>query len=388
MDPVLSLVIHEILPTEILKMIFEEHAVLEWQAPTVDGQVCRFWRDIVLNTPRAWAYLEIPKNYVPSMGEVDLRLHRSSPAPLHIDTREVGPDACQKLYDLFGDHHTRIASLRMQFFSQSFYHRQDFPCMRLLDVANWYPVWWGSIPKLRSLQLRGHLLRKVSLSELAPLETLSLSCFQCTSVLRHSHSLTALMLSNVLVGDAISGPVTFPCLTYLSLSGVWGLKPHVIAPRLATYHEEGLMTGQSFNISIPSLVEYGMYFPTPSSSDPVTWFLSFPNIQRLAIRADEVVLLSFFTSLANQPHSLPALQTISVGGRRECTYQTFQMAEEIQDQIESLVLARNGACNGNIVLCIEKVAPFQIPIFFGRVSDLSLKWFSASLTHISDAGSW
>ena len=121
MDSVLSLVIHEILPTEILEMIFEEHAKLEWRAPTIDGQVCRFWRETVLNTPRVWAYFIIRQYYVPSTGELRLRLHRSRTAPLHIDTRAAGLNACQKLYNLFSDYHTRIASLRAQYSSQCFF---------------------------------------------------------------------------------------------------------------------------------------------------------------------------------------------------------------------------------------------------------------------------
>ena len=385
MEPVLSPVIHEILPTEILEMIFEEHAMLEWEAPTIDGRVCRLWRQIVLSTPRVWAYLKIPKSHVPSTGELRLRLHRSSPVPLHIDTRAVGRSACREVYNLFIDHHTRIASLRLQYGSHSFFEGRDFPCMRLLDVADWYPVRWGSMPNLQSLRLSNDMSLMVQLSELAPLETLALSCVKCASVLRQSQSLTTLMLSNVVLVDAISGPVTFPCLTYLSLLGVRGLKPHVNAPRLVTYHEEGFMAGESFNMSLHSLVEYGMYLPTAREADPATWHRSFPNIQRLAIRADDLVLLSFFSSLANQPHSLPALQTISAGGMH---FRTYQIAEDVQEKIESLILVRNEACNGNIVLCFETVAPFHIPIFFGEVGDLTFKWICASLIHILGTGSW
>ncbi len=103
------------------------------------------------------------------------------------------------------------------------------------------------------------------------------------------------------------GPVTFPSLTYLSLLGVRGLKPYVNAPRLVTYHENGFMADEPFNTSLPSLVEYGVYNPNASNSDPAKLHLYFPNVLRLAIRAGELVLLSFFTSLANQPHSLLAL---------------------------------------------------------------------------------
>ena len=164
MDPGLSLAIHEVLPTEILEMIFKEHAMLEWEAPTIDGQVCRVWRRIVLSTPRAWSYFEIRDDPMPSMGEVRMRLHRSSSAPLHIDIR-ADEDTCQRFYDLFSDHHTRIASLRMRYGSQSFFERRDFPCMRLLDVVRWCPIRWGSMPKLQFLLLGGHYPGMMQLSE-------------------------------------------------------------------------------------------------------------------------------------------------------------------------------------------------------------------------------
>ncbi len=385
MDPVLSLVIHDILPTEILEMIFEEHAILEWEAPTIDGRVCRLWRQIVLNTPRAWAHIEIRNDSVLSMGQVRLRLHRSSTAPLHINARKAGRDACQKLYDLFSDHHTRIASLQMRFGSPSFFEGRDFPCMRLLYVGCWYPARWGSMPKLQSLRLCAPNWCMVPLSELPPLKMLALSGVKCTPVLWHSQSLTKLMLLSVSLVHAISSPLNFPSLTYLSLYGVRGLKPHVNAPRLVAYHEDGYMADESFNVSLPSLVEYGVYNPNASNLDPTKLQLSFPNARRLAIRADGPVLLSFFISLANQPHLLPALQTISTG--RKCLG-TFEIAEGVQENIRSLVLRRNEACHGNAVVCFETGASPQIPIFFGAVSDLYIKRSCALLMRLLDSGSW
>ena len=361
MDPVLSPVIHDILPNEILELIFEEHAVLEWEAPTIDGQVCRLWREIILNTPRVWAYFTICKYNMPGMGELRSRLHRSSSALLHIEAR-AEERASQKLYDLLSDHRARIASLRMEYGSQSFFEGRDFPCMQILDVTCWYPTRWGSMPKLQSLRLDAYQKSVVPLSELAPLKKLSLSWVSCTSALWHSQSLTTLMLSNVVLVDAISGPVTFPCLTYLSLLGVRGLKPHVNAPRLVTYHEEGFMARESFSISLLSLVEYGVYRSTPSNSDPATWHLSFPNIQRLAIRAYRSVLLRFFTSLANQPHVLPALHTISAG---QSDGDAYQVRSGDQQKIMNLVSMRNKACDVNVMVYFEEVAPFQIPIFLG-----------------------
>ena len=383
MDPPLSLVIHDILPTEILEMIFVEHATLEWKAPSIDGQVCRLWRRIVLNTPREWAYFTIRNNSVP-IDEVRLRLQRSSPAPLHIDTRDAGQNFCQKLYDLFSDHHTRIASLRVWWGSQSFFEERDFPCMQRLDAPRWDPVRWGSMPKLHYLRLGAYKSCMLPLSELPPLKILILSGVECTSVLRHTQSLTTLMLCNVNFVYAISGPLTFPCLTYLSLHGVRCLKPHVDAPRLLTYHEGGGVS-ELFNISLPSLVEYGVIYKSASTLDPAAWRLSFPNIRRLAIRAEDMVIISIFSSLANQPYFLPSLQTISVGNIHGDSY---CLAEGTQEEIERLVLVRNKACDGNVVVCFETQAPFKIPIFFGAVSDCLIKWPCALLTHIPVTKSW
>src|SRR5258706_14647287 len=97
----------------------------------------------------------------------------------------------------------------------------------------------------------------------------------------------------------------------------------------------------------------------------------------MAIQADDPVILSFFTSLANQPHLLPALQTISACGVHA---HTFQIADGVQEKIKSLVLVRNEAANGDAEVCFETGAPFQIPIFFGAVSDPSIKWSCAFLT--------
>jgi len=341
--------IHELLPSEIMGVIFEEHAKLEWMAPAIDGQVCRFWREIILNTPRAWAYIEIRDDYQPSMGELRLWLHRSGTAPLHVDCRSG------KLYDLFSDHHTRIVSLQVMTGSRSFFEARDFPCLLHLGISRWYPVQWGSRPKLQSLQLRGMLSLGLPQKVLSP---------KFTSVLRHSQSLTTLMLSSIPIVDMTSGPVTFPCLTYLSLRRVTGLKPHINAPCLVTYHEGGSTRKESFYIPLPSLVEYGVTCLSTSSPDPVEWHRSFPNILRVSLRVSKDVLLSFLTFLANEPRSFPALRTICapvVG---------YEFPEEVYKNMESLVLARSEAHDVHVVLPLETGPPFCIPIFFAGVCDL------------------
>ena len=212
----------------------------------------------------------------------------------------------------------------------------------------------------------------VHLSEFAPLKMLTLSSFSCTSILCHSQSLTTLMLYHMHL-DAISGPVTFPSLTYLSVWATSGLTPHINTPSLVTCHDNGDLVNRSFNIPLPSLVEYGIYQPR---SDPAKWHLPLPNVQRLAIRAGQRMLLSFFTTLANQPHVLPTLQTVSVGGTKglgKLAIGSYQISKRAQKEIESLVLVRNEASNVKVVLCFETEPPLQIPMFFGSVSNPSIK---------------
>ena len=391
MDRAPSPVIHEVLPNEVLAIIFEEHAKCEWNAPAIDGQVCRFWRQIVLNTPRAWRYLEIPQygHKQPSIRELQSWLNRSGTVPLHINIRASIDIQLDKgvngwtFYDLLSDCHARIASLRMVSAYPSFFEGREFPCLRLLDVTTWYllhrsssTIHFCSFPELRSLRL-GHIDLSlaedsllpidvvVALNDLTSLGSLVLYTTICTSLAQHSPSLTTLMLDAVSFGDTISSPVDFPSLTYLSLYEVIGLKPYINAPCLVTYHEGPDTVHESFSTPLPSLVEYGLYGPDFGHSDPTKWHSSFPNISRVAIRAAPCVLVSLLDTLSTH-RSLLALRTISISSV------DIQITEDEQETMKSLVGVRSDACQMDIALCFEEAAPFQIPIFFGAVSHRTL----------------
>ena len=378
-----SPVIHEVLPSEVLAVIFEEHAKCEWSAPAIDGQVCRFWRRFVLATPRAWRYLEIPQygHKQPSIMELRSWLKRSGTVSLHI---RVCMDMCT-VYDLLSSCHTRIASLRMDTATPSFFEGLEFPCLRLLDITEWYPldgysttIHFRSSPELRFLRI-GHIWPPaskdphfkhsvVALNDLTSLETLVLGRTTCTSLTKHSLSLTTLMLVAVSFGDKIPSPVDFPSLTYLSLSKVSGLKSHINAPCLATYHEGADTIHESFSTPLPSVVEYGLYDPDLGHSDPTKWHSSFPNISRLAIRATPHVLITLLDTLSTH-RSLLALRAISVGSVRK----SIQLTKDEKRTVERLVGARSDAYHMNIALYFEEAPPFQIPIRFGVVSHRTIR---------------
>ena len=347
---------HEVLPSEIMGMIFEEHTKLEWRAPVIDGRLCRSWRQIVLSTPRAWAYLEI---YYNQLRIEDLRswLHRSGTALLHIRIEDnIRLDSTQYLHDLLGDHHARIASLRITFGDHSFFEQREFPCLQLLEVGNWYrslrslyPVQWAPMPTLRSLRSGPIDSSVVERSELPSLEVLALWTAYGISLKRHFQSLTTLMLDSVSLEVAISGPVDFPSLDLL------GLKPYVNAPRLTTYHEGGCTLIESFLVPLHSLVEYGVHGLWFRYSE---WHRAFPSLSRLSIRTDPPLLKSFLDFFFNHRHSFPALQTISAG----CRVWGVSFTEEDQEIMEGRVR------DLDIVLRFEVGESFHIPIFFGEVA--------------------
>ena len=388
MDRAPSPIIHEVLPSDVLAMIFEEHAKYEWSAPAIDERVCRLWRQIVLDTPRAWRYLEISphERRQPSIRGLKSWLSRSCAVPLHI---RVGIDIeldksinGRTLYGLVSDCHTRIASLRMVSGYSAFFEGRVFPCLRLLDITNWClshgyspTIHFCSFPELRSLRLchiDGSIsedplrqrMSMVALNNLTSMESLVLYLTTCTSLAQHSLSLTTLMLDDVTFGDPMSSPVGFPSLTYLSLYEVRGLKPHIHAPCLETYHEGADTMHESFSTPLPSLVEYGLYGPNSSDSDPAKWHKFFPNISRVAIRAVPSVLIPLLDSLSTHLPTLLALHTISVG---TVTVDT-QFTEGEQETMKSLIGVRGDKCNMGVALHFEEEPSFQIPIFFGAVS--------------------
>jgi hypothetical protein len=364
------LVIHELLPSEIMGVIFEEHAKLEWRAPAVDGRVCRIWRQIVFNTPRAWIYLEISDEEPPRIRELREWLDRSGSAPLyiHVNKQFTYEEHLEErpLHDLLSGYHTRIASLRLPLGGPSFFEGRDFPCLRLLDISRCYSmgppsflVRWDSMFALRRLRLATRTSFSLKWSELPPLEALILYFIRLTSPPQHSQSLTTLMLDQVSIGDTISSPIAFPSLTYLSLYAVIGLKPYINAPRLVTFHEAG---GEgSFSSPVLSLVEYGVFCSPFRDANLTRWHRSFPNVLRLSIRAPFPTLISFFRSLSHDAHSLPALQSISARPP------TGPFTEGEQATIRDLVRVRGERRQTHAIVCFGTEEPSQIPIYFAEV---------------------
>ena len=79
------------------------------------------------------------------------------------------------------------------------------------------------------------------------------------------------------LGDATSGSVDFPSLTYLSLYHVSGLKPYINAPHLVTYHESRRSVRESF----PAPVRFYLFTRSSIGLHKRTGFLRTPIYLRV-----------------------------------------------------------------------------------------------------------
>ena len=173
------------------------------------------------------------------------------------------------------------------------------------------------------------------------------------------------MLMNISLEGIIAGPVVFPLLTYLSLFDVTGLKLYVSAPYLTTYHEGGSALQDNFSTPLQSLVEYGVYCQKLIGPYPTRWNHDFPNLSRLSIRSEPLILISVLECLADDPQLLPMLQMISIRGAK--------LTGDDKELMYRLVRVRREASHVDTRLYFETAKPFRIPIFFANVIHLLSK---------------
>jgi hypothetical protein len=83
-----------LLNSDTLSAIFIACAALDWRSPAIIAAVCRFWREIVLATPRAWQYFRNLDNSL-DLGESDMVLWISRcgilPLHMHLSKGSRGP---------------------------------------------------------------------------------------------------------------------------------------------------------------------------------------------------------------------------------------------------------------------------------------------------------
>ena len=254
--------INEALPEEVFGVIFEEHAKLEWRAPLIDGQVCRQWRQTILRSPRAWAHPKIGQKTISAPSKLHQWLDRSGSVPLHIQVINWTRGAEEIL-----DHHRkRIESISLYDHRLPFLENRSFPILRSLTLWAWNintaMIRWSAcrtMPVLRYFRASYISVDALPSNIFPPLRVLALYMVNnCDSIIRNSfYSLTSLLLGCISL-QYTSESLEFPSLKFLSLFEVKNIKHRMKVPALTTYHESGRIEEESFSMSLPFLIEYGI----------------------------------------------------------------------------------------------------------------------------------
>ena len=358
--------INEILPEEVFGVIFEEHAKLEWRAPVIDGRVCHQWRQTILRSPRAWAYLKILRCCKPTPSQLRQWLGRSGSVPLHVQLMEwiLGTE------EILDPHCKRIKSMALHGVFLAFLNNRVFPILHSLTIKAWYRnprvIHWDAciaMPELRSLRASNISVGDLPLNIFPPLRVLTLDRVRdCENIIRNSsHSLTSLMIGNISFQHA-SESLEFPSLRFLSLFSVMNIKHRMNVPALITYHESGRTEEESFPMSLPILIEYGIRRIIRVPFLNVTKLHQcYPNISRLSVRAQPSAVKPFLHSLSGQPTALPMLSVLAVGE----IYGLTKYSGEDKDSMRKDVLMRNMASNVKMEFYFD--GRTRAPLYFAYV---------------------
>ena len=319
------------LPIELIGEIIVKHSELEWYAPAVDGQVCRYWRTAVLSTARAWARIKIERlNGFPSERAWGLWIERAASAPLDVRIlvlrgMPVHESALAYMLAILLKKADSIVSFEVSGVQRTFF-LTPFPLLRHLRVDGWSfepPGYLDdgqfhvtSMPALQSLSLGDIPCEPFATNAIPPLSELLLSHNNTWNPLvYHSHeTLTSLSLfwCGPWIGEG--NPIEFPNLIFLSLCDIPSFKPYITSPRLQTLHEAYDSVSDCFPRPLGSVTEYGVLTTTASCDNPrfhvERLHSEFPNLVKLSLRATAEDTLSFFQELADFPACFPNLRWI------------------------------------------------------------------------------
>ena len=352
----ISRCINEVLPEEVFGVIFEEHAKLDWRAPVIDGRVCRQWSRAILNSPRAWAHLEINNKFASVPSKLPQWLDRSGSVPLRV--RMHVTTLTQSTKEDLGQHSKRIESIVLGGCHHDFLGNRSFPILQSLTigdrsrrpgapVTSWSAC--GSMPELRSLRASSLSVDTLPPNIFPPLRVLTLYLVKyCDFIIRNSyHSLTSLMLGRISL-QYTSESLEFPSLRFLSLFKVKNIKHRMNVPVLTTYHESYRMEEEAFSMSLPFLIEYGIHRLHDYPPLDVTKLHGcYPNISRLSVRAPPSVVRLLLHSLSRQPTALPMLRILAVGEE----YDHMSHSGEDKDSVRNDLFMRNMASSVKLELC-------------------------------------
>lgn len=357
------------LPVEVLGIVIEEHALLEWKAPITDGAVARHWRAAALSCPRVWSHIVLEDD---SMSEAGMRLWLERAGtnlqPKIGSFRTTGATGL-----LLGQSH-RFKSLFYRgvlpvLYPISFPNLQDLTILALgdgrLDSVNR----GQSFPSLRTMRLDGFDNLKYNLKPTSTFRSLqALYLHDITgpwqSILREcANSLVTLMLE-ACHGIAQQQPIHLPELRTLSVRRMSGLRLlQLETPVLERFHEgrsQGLRDVEALDTLLyTTVIEYGSYKHDTDLSD----LIPFPNISTLALRETFQTISKILQILLSEQDFLPALRMIGIRDNIRRPFSVEQYSK-LEDLVKLLKASRPNPIE---VIYTNTSSSLAAPMYFAQV---------------------
>jgi len=357
------------LPVEVLGIVIEGHALLEWRAPIIDGAVARHWRAAALSCPRVWSHIVLEDD---SMSEAGMRLWlERAGATLQ---PKIGTFRTTGATGLLLEQSHRFTSLFYRgvlpvLYPVAFPNLQDLTILALgdgrLDSVNR----GQPFPSLRTMRLDGFDSLKYTLksaSNFGSLQALYLHDITgpWQSILRGcANSLMTLMLDSC-HGNVQQQPIHLPRLQTLSVRRVSGLRLlQLETPVLERFHEgrsQGLRDVEGLkSLLYTTVTEYGSYKHDTDLSD----LIPFPNISTLVLRETFQTISKILQILLSKKDCLPALRIIGIRSNIRRPFSTEQHSE-IEELVKLLQASRPNSIE---VIYTDASSTLAAPMYFAQV---------------------
>lgn len=357
------------LPIEVLGIVIEEHALIEWRAPIIDSAVAQHWRAAALSCPRVWSHIVLEDDTMSEAG-ISLWLERAG-ATLQ---PTIGSFRTTGATGLLLEQSHRFKSLFYRgvlpvLYSISFPNLQHLSILALgdgrLDAINR----GQPFTTLHTLRLDGFDSLKFNLksfSHFGSLHALYLHDINgpWQSVVRGcADSLITLML-DACHGTAQQGPIHLPRLRNLSIRRVSGLRlVQLEAPVLERFTEgrsPGLRVVEGLeSLFYSTVTEYGSYKCETDLDD----IRPFPNISTLALRESFHTISWILQGLLDPKDYLPPLRMIEIRNNVRRPFSAAQRSE-LEELVELLKASRRDPIE---VIYTNSNSTPVIPMYFAQV---------------------
>ena len=357
------------LPIEVLGIVIEAHALIEWRAPIIDSAVARHWRTAALSCPRVWSHIVLEDDTISEAG-ISLWLERAG-ATLQ---PTIGSFRTSGATGLLLEQSHRFKSLFYRgvlpvLYTVSFPNLQQLSLLALGD-ARLDPINRGQpFPSLHTLRLDGFDELKVnpkSFSHFGPLQTLYLHDITgpWQSVVRGcANSLITLMLEECR-GIHQQSPIHLPKLLNLSIRRVPGLRlMQLETPVLERFHEgrsQGLREVEGLeSLLYTTVTAYGSYKRDTVLDD----MIPFPNISTLALRETFQAISNILQLLVSAKDCLPTLRKIEI---RNNVHRPF--FPEQRSKLDDLVMRLQASRQNPIEVIFTNTNSTPVaPMYFAQV---------------------